>query len=152
MCLVQAWILSPLRVAVHVGSNFCGEPLLLTLLVPGARGKWLSNLGATASPKASFPKMSHRRTYCMRHLLGSGWWQLFLSHLPLPPVIHFILFSTSICPCSLCYYILCCAVHTVPFCLCFCCLNEQCSLSAVSIILFKVLNCSAVVVFIMNVL
>lgn len=131
-----------------------GEQFLRRILAPnalGSGGTWQMVVQASGHwfPQG-FPKLSHWRTY-MRHL-GSGWWQLFSSHLPLPPVIHFILFSFSICPCSLCYCILCCAVHTVPFCLCFCCLNELCSLSAVSIILFKVLNCSAIVVFIMNVL
>lgn len=66
MRLVQAWILSPLRVAAHVGSNFCGESLLLTLLVRGAPGIGCQIFGPLLPQ--GFPKFSPWRTY-MRHLL-----------------------------------------------------------------------------------
>lgn len=143
---VQAWILSPLSVAAHVGSNFCGESLLLTLLVQGAPGIGCQIFGPLL-PQV-FP-LAHVHAPSPLAVVGGSCFCLICFSLQ---VFTPYFLSTSICPCSLCSGILCCAVHTVPFCLCFYCLHEQCSLSAVSIILFKVLNGSAVVVFIMDVL
>lgn len=132
-----------------------GEQFLRRILAPnalGSGGTWhrLSNLWATASPRLPqvFP-LAHVHAPSPLAVVGGSCFCLICFCLQ---VFTPYFLSTSICPCSLCYGILCCAVHTVPFCLWFYCLHEQCSLSAVSIILFKVLNGSAVVVFIMDVL
>lgn len=126
-----------------------GEQFLRRILAPNALGSggtwhWLSNRLATASPR--LPQVFSWRTYMCHPPFAVVGASCFSYHLCLCLQLFTSYFlSTSICPCSLCSCILCCAVYTVPFCSCFYCLCEQHSLSAASITLFKVLNCSAVV-------